>query len=108
MVKNPTETKTPTLTGGSMRTVGTFADIYKQARTYINDASGLPTDPVVRLENGKWILESRLEPQQETVVEVSLDEFQRYWFSFDDPNYIPSDTDIADFVDYFNTNVEKR
>ena len=88
-----------------MRTVGTFADVYKQAREYINDVSHIPSDPVVRLEYGKWIIESRLEPQQETVVEVSLDEFQRYWYeSFEDENYIPSDTDVADYVDYVNTN----
>ena len=88
-----------------MRTVGTFADVYKQAREYINDVSGIPSDPVVRLEYGKWIIESRLEPSQETVIEVRLEDFQRYWNeSFDDPNYIPSDTDVADFVDYVNTN----
>jgi hypothetical protein len=88
-----------------MRTVGTFLEVYHQAKAYLNDVSGLPTDPVVRLENEKWIIESRLEPQQDTILETSLDDFQRYWYeSFDDPNYIPSDTDVADFVDYVNTN----
>lgn len=92
-----------------MRTVGTFKKIYEQAREYINgvDVSHIPSDPVVRLESdGKWVIESKLEPrEQETVIEVGLEDFQSYWnYSFDDPNYIPSDTDVADFVDYVNTN----
>ena len=89
-----------------MRTVGTFADVYKQAREYINDVSDIPSDPVVRLESdGKWVIESRLEPQQETVVEVALDDFRSYfYYSFDDENYIPNERDVADFVDYVNTN----
>lgn len=84
-----------------MRTVGTFADVYKQAREYLNDVSGIPSDPVVRLEYGKWIIESRLEPQQETVVEVSLDDFQRYWYeSFEDKNYIPTERDVEDYIKF--------
>ena len=89
-----------------MRTVGTFKKIYEQAREYNNGVvSGIPTDPVVRLEYGKWIIESRLEPQQETVVEVSLDDFQRYWNeSFENDEYIPTEKDVGDYVDYVNTN----
>lgn len=84
-----------------MRTVGTFADVYKQAREYLNDVSGIPSDPVVRLEYGKWIIESRLEPQQETVVEVTLDDFQRYWYeSFEDENYIPTERDVEDYIKF--------
>lgn len=84
-----------------MRTVGTFADVYKQAREYLNDVSGIPSDPVVRLEYGKWIIESRLEPQQETVVEVTLDDFQRYWYeSFEDKNYIPTERDVEDYIKF--------
>jgi hypothetical protein len=91
-----------------MRTVGTFADVYKQAREYLNgvDVSDIPSDPVVRLESdGQWIIESRGEPQQETVIEVRLEDFQSYWnYSFNDPNYIPTSDDVADYVDYVNTN----
>lgn len=84
-----------------MRTVGTFADVYKQAREYLNDVSGIPSDPVVRLEYGKWIIESRLEPQQETVVEVTLDDFQSYWYeSFEDKNYIPTERDVEDYIKF--------
>jgi hypothetical protein len=84
-----------------MRTVGTFADVYKQAREYINDVSGIPSDPVVRLEYGKWIIESKLEPQQETVVEVTLDDFQRYWYeSFEDKSYIPTERDVEDYIKF--------
>jgi hypothetical protein len=93
-----------------MRTVGKFVDVYKQAREYLYtngvDVSHIPQDPVVRLESdGQWIIESKLEPQQETVVEVSLDDFQSYfYYSFEDKSYIPTDSDVADFVDYVNTN----
>ncbi len=86
-----------------MRTVGTFKKIYEQAREYNNgvDVSDIPSDPVVRLEYGKWIIESRSEPQQETVVEVTLDDFQRYWYeSFEDKSYIPTDSDVADYVKF--------
>jgi hypothetical protein len=91
-----------------MRTVGKFVDIYKQAREYLNgvDVSHIPSDPVVRLESdGKWILESRLEPREQTVVEVALDDFQNYWNeSFEDESFEPTDSDVADYVDYVNTN----
>ena len=91
-----------------MRTVGKFVDVYKQAREYNNgvDVSDIPSDPVVRLESdGQWIIESRLEPQETVDVEVRLEDFQSYWnYSFDDPNYIPTSDDVADFVDYVNTN----
>lgn len=89
-----------------MRTVGTFTAVYKQAREYIidfnNDVSGIPSDPVVRLESdGKWVIESKSEPQQETVVEVTLDDFQSYWYeSFEDENYIPTEQDVADYVKF--------
>jgi hypothetical protein len=87
-----------------MRTVGTFLDVYHQAKAYLNDVSGLPTDPVVRLENEKWIIESRLEPPQDTILETSLEDFQRYWYESFEENYIPTDRDVEDFVDYVNTN----
>lgn len=85
-----------------MRTVGTFVDVYKQAREYLlNDVSHIPSDPVVRLEYGKWIIESKLEPQQETVVEVTLDDFQRYWYeSFEDKSYIPTERDVEDYIKF--------
>ena len=87
-----------------MRTVGTFADVYKQAREYNNgvDVSHIPTDPVVRLErDGRWVIESRLEPQETVDVEVSLEDFQSYWYySFEDENYIPTDSDVADYVKF--------
>jgi len=86
-----------------MRTVGTFKKIYEQAREYLlNDVSHIPSDPVVRLESdGRWILESRLEPQETTVVEVSLEDFQSYFYeSFKDENYIPSEQDVSEYVKF--------
>lgn len=86
-----------------MRTVGNFINIYEQAREYNNGVvSGIPQDPVVRLESdGQWMIESREEPQQETVVEVSLDDFQKYWYyCFEDRNYIPTDPDVADYIKF--------
>jgi len=87
-----------------MRTVGTFKKIYEQAREYINgvDVSDIPTDPVVRLErDGRWVIESRLEPSQETVIEVSLDEFQSYFYeSFKDKKYIPTEEDVSGYVKF--------
>ena len=84
-----------------MRTVGKFVDVYKQAKS--NDVSHIPSDPVVRLESdGQWMIESRTEPcERETVIEVSLDDFQAYWrYSFEDENYIPTEQDVADYVKF--------
>ena len=85
-----------------MRTVGKFSEIYKQAREYLNDENYIPTDPVVRLESdGRWVIESRLEPSQDTILETSLDEFQSYFYeSFEDKSYIPTDSDVADYVKF--------
>ena len=84
-----------------MRTVGTFLEIYHQAKAYLNDdVSGLPSDPVVRLENGKWILESRLEPPQNTILETSLNDFQNYWNESFEENYIPTERDVEDYIKF--------
>jgi hypothetical protein len=85
-----------------MRTVGKFVDVYEQAREYRVDVSRIPQDPVVRLESdGQWIIESRLEPQETTVLEVTLEDFQRYWYyNFEDENYIPTERDVADYVKF--------
>ena len=87
-----------------MRTVGKFVDVYKQAREYNNgvDVSDIPSDPVVRLESdGQWMIESRTEPcERETVIEVSLDDFQAYWYYCFDRNYIPTEQDVADYVKF--------
>ena len=86
-----------------MRTVGTFKKIYEQARAYLNneDVSSI-SDPVVRLESdGKWVIESRLEPPQDTILETSLEDFQSYWYySFEDKNYIPTEQDVEDYIKF--------
>jgi hypothetical protein len=86
-----------------MRTVGTFKKIYEQAREYhLNGVVSGISDPVVRLErDGEWVIESRLEPQETTILETSLDDFQRYWNeSFADKNYIPTDRDVEDYIKF--------
>ena len=83
-----------------MRTIGTFQDVYQQARAYSNGENGQPHNPVVRLENGKWIIESGLEPQHETEFECTLDAFDMWFYeSYKNDNYVPGDADQADFMD---------
>lgn len=90
-----------------MRTTGNFTDVYKQAKIYYNDPAGRPIDAVIRKENEKWIIESRLEPQQDTIIECSLEDFQNWFYeTFSDDNYIPSENDIADFVKQFAIEIE--
>jgi len=86
-----------------MRTVGTFKKIYEQAREYhLNGVVSGISDPVVRLErDGEWVIESRLEPQETTVVEVSLDDFQSYfYYSFEDESFEPTEQDVEDYIKF--------
>lgn len=87
-----------------MRTVGTFQDVYRAAREYCTsgDINDRPMDPVVRLENGKWIIESGLEPQQDTEFECTLGAFDDYFYeSYKDSEYLPSEEDATDFMAQF-------
>lgn len=65
-----------------MRTTGTLKQVYDAAKTYYNGGTtygGKPMDPVVRFENGKWMLESALEPAPNATVECRLDDFDGYF-----------------------------
>jgi hypothetical protein len=82
-----------------MRTTGTFQTIYNAAKQYQTDPKGKPHNPVVRQdENGKWMLESGLEPAENAVFECPLETFD-YWFdeAYKDDKYTPSDNDENDF-----------
>ena len=83
-----------------MRTAGTFNDVYEAAKSYaLNQADdGTPMNPVVRREQGRWMLESGLN-STDGDFETTLESFD-LWFheSYLDENYSPSEEDIADFV----------
>lgn len=84
-----------------MRTTGTFQKIYAAAKAYAIDPAetGCPLDPVVRCENGEWMLESGLEPQRGDF-EVHLEDFDNWFFDvYENPEYTPSIADISDFVE---------
>jgi len=83
-----------------MRTTGTSQQVYEAARDYANGPDDdCPTDPVVRRENGVWALESSLEPACDADFECLLCDFD-IWFGdeYRDPEYAPSEADVADFV----------
>jgi len=87
-----------------MRTRGTFQEIYRAAREYYisGDIKDRPMNPVVRLENGKWVIESGLEPQQDTEFECTLGAFDDYFYeAYKDIEYLPSEGDVADFMTQF-------
>lgn len=83
-----------------MRTSGTFQDVYTAAKSYANGTEDdCPINPVIRRENGIWMLESNLEPATDCDFECDLETFNGWFFdsySFDE--YLPSETDITDFV----------
>ncbi len=83
-----------------MRTVGTFSDVYEAAKSYaLNHADdGAPMNPVVRREQGRWMLESGLN-STDGDFETTLESFD-LWFheSYADDDYSPSEEDVAEFV----------
>jgi hypothetical protein len=84
-----------------MRTTGTFQDVYKAAKHYYNgDKWGdCPSNPVVRRDNGRWMLESGLEPAQDADFEVTLEVFDSWHYeAYQGTDYMPSQFDIDDFV----------
>lgn len=81
-----------------MRTTGTFADVCRAALELVeNDYEDSPLDPVIRLENGTWMLESALEPAPDSECECGLEDLISYFADCDD-TFIPSDKDEAEFL----------
>jgi len=83
-----------------MRTSGNFQKIYEAAKEYANsgDIEDRPMDPVVRHEDGVWMLESRMESFNGDI-EVSLETFDSwFWETYKDATYTPDQTDIDEFV----------
>ena len=84
-----------------MRTSGTFQDVYEAAKHYsIGDEwGGKPSNPVIRRDDGRWMLESGLVPAQDADFEVTLEAFDSWYYeAYRDADYIPSQSDIDDFV----------
>jgi len=67
-----------------MRTVGTLSEIVTAAKNYYNNTSddGCPHNPVVRRRecDKKWMLESGLCDASDSDLEISLDDFQSYFY----------------------------
>jgi hypothetical protein len=81
-----------------MRTTGTFQDVYVAAREYaMENRSDCPMNPVIRRENEKWMLESGLEPTDGDF-EISLDVFDSYFYEGYKSDYMPSESDVDDFI----------
>ena len=94
-----------------MRTAGNFPKIYAQAREYYTNPEEQKTSPmnaVVRRENGKWMIESGLEPSQDADVECTLESFDSYFYeTYSDSEYVPSDSDENEFASVFKIEVEE-
>jgi hypothetical protein len=81
-----------------MRTSGKFQDVFNAAKNYMNNSDDdCPINPVVRREGDVWMLESSLEPTDGDI-EVTLDDFQSYWYESMQDDYTPTDDDIEDYV----------
>jgi hypothetical protein len=82
-----------------------FTKIYEQAR-HLNNIEHT-SDLVVRLKkDGNWVIESRIESRlEETVLEVTLEDFWSYWYHcYDDMRinvgYVPTKECVSDYVKY--------
>jgi hypothetical protein len=88
-----------------MRTTGTLQNVYNAAKDYYNGGDmygGRPMNPVIRFENGKWMLESGINPPDNSTVECRLDDFDSYWYqTYDDEDYEISPEDEAAFSEAF-------
>jgi len=83
-----------------MRTVGTFADVYHAARGYrTGSAWDCPMDPVIRREDGVWMLESGIEPRRDADLECTLDTFDGWHYeSYEVGDYVPTAADEREFI----------
>jgi hypothetical protein len=66
-----------------MRTVGTLTDVVISAAGYYNGTeTGRPHNPVVRRRecDKKWMLESGLGDGSDSDIEISLDDFDAYFY----------------------------
>lgn len=85
------------------RTQGTFHNVYEAARKFMIDGYGKPHDPVVRLNGITWMLESGMNSADWCTFEVGLDDFTSYWWEgLNDIEFIPSQSDIDNFVNGHN------
>ena len=85
-----------------MRVSGKFSDVYDAAkRFYLGDDlyGGRPLNPVVRhTEDGKWMLESGIDPEPGADAECRLDDFDSYFYrAYSDDNFSPDDAEM-DFL----------
>lgn len=84
-----------------MRTSGTFQRVYEAAKSYALGTAEdrCPINPVIRREEGKWMLESSLNPTDGDF-EISLEAFDSwFWEGYKIPSYSPSDADITEFIE---------
>lgn len=87
------------------RTQGTFQQVYEAAREFIADGHGKPYDPVVRKCGDTWMLESKMNDADGCAFEIDLDNFTSYWWEgLNDPDWVPSEYDISEFVTNFTPN----
>jgi hypothetical protein len=86
-----------------MRTSGTFQDVYEAAKQYSNGIKtygGCPMNPVIRRENGRWMLESDMNSGEDADFQVTLEIFNDWFYeSYKNDDYIPSESDIQQFIE---------
>ncbi len=87
-----------------MRTQGTLTDIYAAAKNYADniDTDTTPLNPVVRRENGIWMLESELEPSLDNDFQCSLEEFDSYFYeTYTDNDFVITHETEREFIENF-------
>lgn len=84
-----------------MRTVGTFQDIYDQAKAYTLDEERCDVmDPEVRYDGNLWMIESSLDQEIDVQAKCKLEVFCEYFYeSFRDGDYAPGKLCEDDFLD---------
>ena len=81
------------------RTQGSFQSVYDAAREFMANMHGAPHDPVVRVCDGIWILESAMESAEDCSFEIGLNDFISYWYEdLNDLEWTPTQESIDEFV----------
>ena len=93
-----------------MRTVGTLTQVAIAASEYYNGTeTGCPHNPVVRRRESdhKWMLESGLEDGSDSDLEISLADFDAYFYTmYNDSNIEITESVENDFVKMIQENTE--
>lgn len=87
-----------------MRTEGDFKEIYDVMKNaYIEDNyEDMPMNPVIRFEDGIWMLESGLYPDDKCIVKCTAEQFDDWFYeAYRDDSFVPDIEYEKEFKDAY-------